>query len=257
MKNPVVFFITAIFLLLFSISIAPVSADLGGYTVEPASPDMIAGPPQELVPVGFFELPPRVMAIYLALLISPLLIFPVELFFLFKLFAYFGYREICKKNVLDNPSRNKVYQFIRKTPGTDFSEISRETGVSQNTLRYHLAILKYTKKVTILSTSRNARYFENSGSFSGREQVVLKYLHNRPTRTLLCLLMENPDLTRAEIEKIIGASGTGVTWHMHRLSNDRILSIRKDGRYARYEINSEITPYLEKYLPLYLDVGIT
>jgi DNA-binding transcriptional ArsR family regulator len=40
---------------------------------------------------------------------------------------------------------------------------------------------------------------------------------------------------------------------MHRLSDDGILTIRKDGRIAQYELNSTVIPHLEKYLPLYLD----
>lgn len=256
MKNHL-FFITALSLLLCIFSIVPVFAEFGGYTVEPANPDMITGPPQEIVRVGFFDLPPRVMAIYLALLVSPVLIFPVELFFLLKLFAYLGYRRISKRNVLSNQSRDTIYQFIKKTPGADFSEISQETGVNENTLRYHLAILKIMNKVTILDTSRNVRYFENSGSYSAWEQVVLKYLHNKTSRTLLHLLLANPELTRAEIETTIGISGAGVNWHMHRLADDGFLTIRKNGRNARYEISPEIIPYLEKYLPLYLEDTIS
>ena len=85
------------------------------------------------------------------------------------------------------------------------------------------------------------------------EQKILKYLHNKPTRTLLQLIKENPHLTRVQLEIAIGISGAGVNWHMHRLSDDGILTIRKDGRTAQYVLNSTVIPHLEKYLPLYLD----
>jgi predicted transcriptional regulator len=245
------YFITAVFLLLGFSFIISASADSGGYTVEPATPDMITGPPVELVPVQLWELPPRVLAIYAALAISPLLLFPVELLFFIKLFAYFGFRKVANKNVLENPSRNEVFHFIRETPGANFAEISLGTGVSRNSLRYHLAILKLTNKVTILGTSRNKRYFENSGRYPAMEQKVLKFLHNTPTRTLLQLLRKNPDLTRIQMEAALGISGAGVNWHMNRLSDEGLLVIKKVGRHARYEINYEIIPYLEKYLPRY------
>ncbi|AGB02970.1 hypothetical protein [Methanoregula formicica] len=35
---------------------------------------------------------------------------------------------------------------------------------------------------------------------------------------------------------------------MHRLSGDGILEVRKDGRNARYELNPDVLPILEKYL---------
>jgi len=236
-------------LLIFSFSLLiPVSVYAEGYVVQPATPDMITGPSQELTPVSLWDHPPRVLAIYLVLFISPLLVFPIELVFFLKLFTYLGYRKIVKKNVLDNSSRSVIFHYIRESPGTDFTEISRETGVTPNSLRYHLAVLKLMNKVTMLETSRNTRYYENSGIYPEMEQKVLKYLHNKPTRTLLKLIKENPNLTRVQLESALGVSGAGVNWHMHRLSDDGILVIKKAGRNARYEINNEVLPYLEKHL---------
>ena len=145
----------------------------------------------------------------LALSFSPVLLFPLELLFIAKLFAYLGFRRIQRKNLLDNPSRNEIFHYIRKSPGTDFTEISRNTGVSPNSLRYHLAVLKIMNKVTMLETTRNTRYFENSGVYPAMEQKVLKYLRNRPTRTLLTLIRNNPNLTRAQLKVALGISGAG------------------------------------------------
>lgn len=255
MNKLILFFLTIFLMSAFS-SIFPASAIPGGYTVEPATDDMITGPSQDLVHLELWQYPPQALAICLALIFCPLLVFPIEIFFFLKLFAYLGYRKIAKKNVLDCPSRDTIFHFIMKTPGTDFSEISRKTGVSPNSLRYHLAILKLTNKVTVLNTSRNTRYFENSGRYSAMEKKVLKYLHNKPTRILLQHLTENPGLTRGQLETAVGISGAGVNWQMNRLSDDGLLTIRKTGRTARYELTAEAIPYLEKYLPHYDDRSI-
>lgn len=251
MRKRNLFFI-AIFFFTFLLPPVPVLAEPGGYTVSPATTEeMINATPLETVRVEWWQVPPRVLLISYALMFCPLLVFPIEWFFLLKVFACLGYRKIAQKNVLENPTRNIVYSFIRKTPGTDLSEISRETKISQNTLRYHLAILKLTNKVTIIETSRNTRYFENSGRYSEMERKVLKYLHNRPTRILLQLLAANPNLTRGQLENAVGISGAGINWQMNRLSDDGLLVIRKTGRTARYELSTEVIPCLEKYLPHY------
>ncbi|MFA5269068.1 MAG: winged helix-turn-helix transcriptional regulator [Methanoregula sp.] len=248
------FSLILLYSLLFTFSsIIPVMAGPGGYTVEPATDDMIKGDPLETVQIEWWQVPPQILIISWILMFCPFLAFPAELLLFFKMFAYLGYRKIAQKNVLENPSRNTIYHFIKKTPGTDLSEISRETGVSGNTLRYHLTILKLTNKVTVLNTSRNTRYFENSGRYSAMEKNVLKYLHNKSTRILLQLLTENPGLTRVQLETAVGISGAGVTWQMNRLSNDGLLRIKKAGRTARYELNTEAIPFLEKYLPHYDD----
>jgi len=173
--------------------------------------------------------------------------------FSFKLFAWLGYRKIAKTNVLYNPAREVIYHYIRETPGTDLSGISRETGITRNSHRYHLAVLKLTNKVTLLETSRNARYFGNSDGYPAMEQMVLKYLHNKSTRALLNLVKEDPNRTRSDLANAVGISGAGVNWHMQRLSDDGILAIRRMGKNTRYEIRNDVVPYLEKYLPHYLD----
>lgn len=245
--------ITAIFLLFILSLIILVSADNGGYEVRPASSDMIVGPPQEFSLIPLWENSPRTLVIFQALFLFPLFVYPIEVFFSLKLFAWLGFRKIAKKNVLANSARSTIFHYIRETPGTDFSEISRETGITQNSLRYHLAVLRLMNKITLLETSRNARYFENSDAYPVREQMILKYLHNRPTRALLNLVKEDPNRTRSDLATAIGISGAGVNWHMQRLSDDGIIAIRREGKNTRYEINDDIIPYLEKYHTLYTD----
>jgi len=245
-----VLFVAVIFLLFGCAAILPVSADTGGYVVRPATPDMVHGPSQELARVPLWEHPPRVLAIYLALFLSPFLVYPIEIFFLLKLFSYLGYRKIARKNVLENSSRSVIFHYIRESPGTDFTEISRETGVSTNTLRYHIAVLKLTNKITALETTRNARYYENSGCYPVMEQKVLKYLRNKPTRTLLQSVKEKPRQTRVELETAMGISGPGVSWHIRRLSEDGIITNTKVGRNNHYELNPDVIPHLDKYLPM-------
>ncbi|MFA5332059.1 MAG: hypothetical protein WC342_06740 [Methanoregula sp.] len=197
-------FIHIIFLALCCLSFisCPGVASQGDYTVTFLPPGSNPGVPTDTVKVPVGEYTPRDIATILAISISQVLLFPAELLLMFKSYLYLGFRRIRRNNVLDNPSRDAIFHYIQSSPGTDFTEISKETGVTQNSLRYHLAVLRLMNKVTLLESSRNTRYYENSGSYS-------------------------------------------------LLSDDGILVIRKEGRTARYEINREALPYLEKYLPLF------
>ncbi len=230
----------------------PAGANLGGYTVEPASESDIANAePLETVLVPFWNLPPRIMLVAIVLSLSPLLLFPLELLFLLKMFAFLGFRRLARKSVLDHPTRMIVFCVISENPGIGFMEISRKTGVKAGTLRYHLSILKLMNKVTELETSGNTRYFENAGCYSVVEQKVIKYLKSSPNQVIFRLVMENPDLTRAHLESALKMSGPGVNWHLHRLSGDGLLTISKHGRNARYALSPEVVPFLLKYMPDY------
>jgi predicted transcriptional regulator len=227
-----------------------VSAEIGGYTVEPAPTGVNAGTPVDMVPVPFGQLPPREMATVIAISISPLLLCPVELFFLLKVFAFLGYRNIFRMNVLEHDDRNAVYQCIHNNPGIFFREISDQTHVKPGTLRYHLGVLEVTGKITLLKSQGHSRYFENSGKFSVMEQKIIRYLRNETERTIFTSLLRNPETTRKDLETRLGISGAAVSWHMNRLREEGILSIDKSGRNARYELSPDTRQYLEKYCPV-------
>ena len=219
-----------------------------GYTVEPVTPDMDTGTPLETVPVDFWDLPPGMMLLALALSVSSFIGFPVELFLYLKLYAYLGYRNVTRTIVFHNDTRNLAYQRIQDNPGIYFYSLVRMTGIKPGTLRYHLIILMTTGKISAMNTNGHTRYFENSGKFSEVEKTVLKHMRNETDNRILTLLLDNPDTNRKNLEMMMGISGPLVTWYMKRLSDDGIVSIQKNGKNVRYEIYPEVRQYLEKYL---------
>lgn len=228
--------------------VSPAGALPGDYLVEPLPPGAEMGPPADTVKV---EPPGPVTPVdqvwLFALNNFPDLLTILEILIIVKLGLYLGYRKLQKKNVLENSSRSVIYHYIQESPGADFTEISRETGVHENSLRYHLTVLKVMNKVSVLETSRNTRYYENSEKYPPFEKKVIRYLRNDATRRLLLMVKENPGLSRHELETALHISGAGINWHMHRLSGDGILTVRKDGRYAKYELNPDVIPFLEKH----------
>jgi Uncharacterized protein conserved in archaea len=221
-----------------------------GYVVEPATvADIANSTPLETVQVSFWELTPRDMLTVVALSLSPLLLYPLELFFFVKMFAYLGYRKISAASVLTNSTRSRIYHAIVANPGIFFNELVRQTGVARSTLRYHIALLKMTGKITTAKTGSDTRYFENSGKFSGTEQKILSLLHNGRDRLICEYLIQNPSTTRADLEKVLGISGAAVTWHTNRLRDAGVLEIKKAGRTVAYSIAPDAVRALHTYYP--------
>ncbi|MEN6610919.1 MAG: Crp/Fnr family transcriptional regulator [Methanoregulaceae archaeon] len=211
---------------------------------------MDPGTPLDTVYVPFWNLPPQGMAFVLVLSISPLLLYPLELVFLLKIFIYLGYRKIAKTSVLDNEIRKEIYHYVQENPGTFFSAISKDIQVKPGTLQYHLAILKLFGKIALLETNGHTRYFQNSRNFSKTEQLLIKYLQNPTEHIIFEFLIKFPEITRKDLEESLGISGVAVTWHMNRLSQENLLQVTKVGRNARYTLNPEAKHYLEEYLAL-------
>jgi predicted transcriptional regulator len=220
-----------------------------GYVVTPATDDDIRNAePVETVQVSFWELPPRVMLTFAVLSLCPALVFPVEFFVFLKVFSYLGYRKIASSSVLDSPSRRQIYDTIVDNPGIFFNEILRSTGLKRSTLQYHLAVLKFTGRITSVEIRADVRYFENSGRYSTTEQKVLRSLRNVREREILMCLMAEPAITRKGLMERLGVSGPTVSWHTGRLSDDGLLAVTRDGKQMRYTIPSDVQQSLQKFL---------
>ncbi|MDD4136641.1 MAG: winged helix-turn-helix transcriptional regulator [Methanoregula sp.] len=237
----------AVLLVLLATALAaPAVALPSQYTVEPAF-GVVGMAAADVAPITFWDLTIREMVIIGVLAISPVFVFPVEIFFALKLISCFGFRRIARSNVLASTIRNTIYNFIRSRPGISFIELLQETRISRGALTYHLTIMQITGKIVILKDHGISSYFENSGKYDKGEQKVLKYLRQDTDKQILVALSGKPLMSRRDFEKILGVSGPTVTWHMKRLIDDGLLSLCKDGRFSRYVLSAGTRSCLEKY----------
>lgn len=218
------------------------------YIVEPvANPVQVTAAPVDPVPVTFWNLSFREMIIFLVLMISPALLFPVELLFFIKAFTVLGYRKIERDAILRNENRRTIFDAVKANPGIYFNDLSRLTGINRGTLKYHLVILKLNKKISTLNTCGSERYFENNGYYTDLERILFRRLREETTRKILELVFEKPDISQKEIAEWIGISMPSVSWHMAALNREGIVIAQKIGRQVQYRLSKSADPVLRKY----------
>ena len=233
--------------LLFCVLIQPGIAGTP-YVVEPVvNPDQISAVPVDPIPVSFFHLSPREMAVFLALMISPLLLFPIEILFTLRLFLVLGYRKAGQHAVLFNDNRQKIFQAVQSSPGISFSDLCRVTGINRGTVKYHLIMLQLTGMISAFSRAGPDRYFENNGRYSDIERHLLRRLREETSRKIIRTVFEKPDLTQIDVVKRVGISAPSVSWHMSALICEGIVTMQKTGRQVRYRISESADPILWKY----------
>jgi predicted transcriptional regulator len=133
-------FALIIFLLLVAV---PSSAIVtGGYSAAPAAAGVLSLPPQDPVPISFWELTPRMIIIALCFSFFPLFVYPVEIFFFIKLFTALGYRRVKQYALSYNRNREKIYETIVAHPGVKFNALERLTGMKEGTLKSTCCCLK-------------------------------------------------------------------------------------------------------------------
>jgi predicted transcriptional regulator len=225
----------------------PPSVAATQYTVEPVSnPVQVTAVAVDPVPVPFWSLSLSEMVVFIALMISPALLFPVELLLFLKAFTVLGYRKIEQDAILHNENRRMVFEAVKVNPGIYFNDLSRISGINRGTLKYHLVILKLNKKISSLNTGGSERYFENNGYYSDLERILFRHLREETTRIILELIFEKPDISQKEIAEWIGISVPSVSWHMATLNREGIVVVRKIGRNVHYRLSTTAYPVLRK-----------
>lgn len=234
---PVLLFLAAV--VIAAIAVPPVSAQeyivQSGYD-SPVTADAGAGTP---VPVGFWALPFWVM-------LAQVLLFPPEVFLAAKLWAVMGIRRVSGGNVLDQGLRARIYEHICRNPGIHMRGLAAEMDLKMGTLRHHLGMLQGKHKIAVYEDAGSVRFFENSGTYSTDEQVILRHLRNETTQTILRILIEQPTATRQALAESLGISGPSVSWHMKRLEEDRLIVTRREGRTSVYEVPAPVAGYIAR-----------
>jgi predicted transcriptional regulator len=225
-------FALTIFLLLAAV---PSSAIVtGGYSAAPAGADVLSLPPQDPVPISFWDLTPRMIIIALCFSFCPLIVYPVEIFFFIKILTALGYRKVEQYALSYNRNRQEIYETIVAHPGVKFNALERLTGMKEGTLKYHLLKLEKKRKIVSVRFVASTRYFENDGRYTELEKKVFLHGQNPTTRRILEILSASPGVSRKDIATAVGIAGPSVSWHTKRLWCDGIITTRIYGKGVRY-----------------------
>jgi predicted transcriptional regulator len=188
------------------------------------------------------------MIFFILLAITPVLVYPAELFFTFRIYSLLGVRRLTKRHVLDHESRKIIYELVRKNPGIQLAAIIDASNLNRGTARYHLTRLEITGKITYISVSGRLMYYENNEVYTKLEKKIIWHLKSDSKSKILDHLLNSTTGTRHEISDAVGVSGPTVTWHMYHLVNDEIAIQRKEGKFTRYLMNPDVIPVVRKYL---------
>lgn len=220
----------------------------GGMIIEPGYDSVIENPPDNVVKISFWQLSPRSMVLFTILAFVPILVFPVELIFALKVFSLLGFRRLSDKRILNNNNRHLIFQVIRENPGFHISEIARKTGMNRGTIRYHLAMLKLTGKISEVNIPGFSFFYENNGVYTNLEKTILRHMKSKIKITIFQYFLKNPSTTRTSLAESLGCTGPTVTWHIRHLSQDNIISQQRDGKHVRYVLHQDAIPIIRKYL---------
>lgn len=206
---------------------APYSVS-SGYDHPPAG-----ATPATPTPITLLELPVWIILLQIAFI-------PLETFTALKSFAFLGYRQITRSNILQNSLRQEIFDRIQEEPGIHLHDLARKTDATLSTIRYHCAVLERLHTIKVVDEKGFRRFFQNGGRYSEEEQKIISCLRSETSSKILRIIMMQPGISRKGIADAIRMSGPSVTWHMQRLEETGIISVKREGRSVRYIVEKEV-----------------
>jgi len=146
-----------------------------------------------------------------------------------------------------------LVKHIEETPGIRYRELLRLTGLVNGVLTHHLAVLEKANVIKVYRESRVTRY--SPVGVSDKESAILKFVRHEPTREILLFILENEMCTFNEIVDHTGKAPSTVSYHLKRLKETGIVSVRYGEHYQLYCIveGDLVAEVFSKYTVSFVD----
>jgi len=165
-----------------------------------------------------------------------------------------GKSGVLAKRLLEVGIRQKLFTLISECPGIHFRDAQRRTESATGNLTYHLNCLVKAGLLTTVRDGKYLRYYASNGG-SYEEKGILDLARRKTDRHILLLILQNETNTNEELSKNLGLSPSTISWHIKKLIETNILSVKTKGRKVFYSVNSKelVSGILIKYKESYMD----
>lgn len=153
------------------------------------------------------------------------------------------------EDALDHPRREKIYEAVKSSPGMNWSQLQRETGLSVGTLMFHLDRLVEEDVISRKDSPRDNEVllFAREDEDLWRDPRFRVLFGNASTRQVAEILSENPGSVAADIAEEIGVTPEAVRYHLSKLEEEDLVNRERDGRQIRYDAAPELSRRIGRF----------
>jgi predicted transcriptional regulator len=137
---------------------------------------------------------------------------------------------------LQNDSiQSTLLKHIEEYPGLRYRQLLRLTNIVNGVLSYHLKRLEKSNQIRVnRSRSKETRYYPINTS--DEEFDIIGYMRNEPSRRIISYLLELQSCTFNEIVEYTDKAPSTTSWHLKRLIDGGIVSVRYHRQHQVYEL---------------------
>jgi predicted transcriptional regulator len=138
------------------------------------------------------------------------------------------------EDLLALPTRRRVFEAVRRTPGLGAREVQRAAGTGWGETVYHLERLTDGRVVQRERSGHQDHYFVAAVPLGDR--ALLRLARSVSARRLLVALIETPGATVPDLTERTGLSAGRLSVHLGRLAELGMLTTGRKGRWRTFEI---------------------
>jgi predicted transcriptional regulator len=150
---------------------------------------------------------------------------------------------LSRDDILNNPVRKNLLQFIRINPGCYNRQIRRELNIGSNEFNWHIGMLEKFGLVKRVQFDRSFGFYE-SRQFMGHE-YDLYLLQNEKVQKILDYLHKKRG-TLSQIAKLLDMHYSTVQKYLEILTERQLLKSKMYAKHIFYESNEELLLKLRK-----------
>ncbi|MGD6810306.1 MAG: winged helix-turn-helix transcriptional regulator [Candidatus Bathyarchaeia archaeon] len=138
--------------------------------------------------------------------------------------------------VLNQPTRLEIYNYIKDNPGVHFRGICENLDLSVGVVQYHLYVLEQNGYITSVVDGQNKRYFQEN-SYTQQEMALISLTRHQTTAQILNILSQKSSMLHRDIAASLGVSSQALTWQMNQLKKAGLINAEKESVNVKYTLN--------------------
>jgi len=139
-----------------------------------------------------------------------------------------------EEDLLALPTRRRLYEVVRRSPGIGAREVQRQAGTGWGETVYHLDRLTQAHLLHRERSGHQDHYFVAAVPLADRG--LLRLVRSPSARRLLLALLEEPNRTVPDLTERTGLSAGRVSVHLGRLMNLGVLQTGRNDRFRTFEV---------------------
>jgi predicted transcriptional regulator len=145
--------------------------------------------------------------------------------------------KLMKKDIIDNPTRNEIYRYIKQNPAKNINEIMKSHNLGSNLTLWHLSALEKFQFIRSKKIRNQCVFFKFDSD--PKFDKLYYYMENDIVQSIIKLMENEEPLKITEIVDALKKNHNTIKKYLGALTALKLVEIEKEKSRDLYKLNKE------------------